>query len=118
MLLLPQHFFQLMAHLVFEFGQALAAATLLFSARSATCSHCELRLIFLGVACRTAFLLWLLLLLWLLHLLLLLLRRCPTTSGDPPISAGQIGASRRNSIVGEVTTRGHLHWRGGDTCVC
>ena len=110
MLLLPQHFFQLMAHLVFEFGQALAAATLLFSARSATCSHCELRLIFPGVACRTAFLLWLLLLLWLLVLLLLLLRRCPTTSGDPPNSAVlKVGSRRENGIVGEVTTRGHLH---------
>ena len=98
MLLLPQHFFQLMAHLVFEFGQALAAATLLFSARSATCSHCELRLIFLGVACRTAFLLW------------LLLRRCPTTSGDHPNSAVlKVGSRRENGIVGEVTTRGHLH---------
>ena len=104
MLLLPQHFFQLMAHLVFEFGQALAAATLLFSARSATCSRCKLRLIFPGVACRTAFLLWLLL------LLLLLLRRCPTTSGDPPNSAVlKVGSRRENGIVGEVTTRGHLH---------
>ena len=88
----------------FEFGQAFAAATLLESARSATCSHCELRLIFPGVACRTALLLWLLL------LLLLLLRRCPTTSGDHPNSAVlKVGSRRENGIVGEVTTRGHLH---------
>ena len=32
-----------------------------------------------------------------------------TTSGDYPISAGQIGGRRESSTAGGITTCGHLH---------